>query len=198
MGRKMFSAHDVSMYLDGTVCIWKGSPVYVLSVVSGTDFVDVIHLSNKKKEKVDYTKDDFDYSSAPLGYVNYHGAVFYLERMPFRKTKQGIHYENTTCIRLDGRHAHIDDILTCASLAKTITGEYPSEQEAFSSLNNENVKSIAIDRHIAIEKAEQVYNLYYRNNKVASKNYNEVNFTLITSQHSSFMKKILARKVCIH
>lgn len=199
MGRKMYSAHDVSMYLDHTVCTWKGSPVLVYAGPGGDNkTVAAIHLISRKEEDVDYTKDDFDYSAAPLGYVNWKKEAVYLERMPVRKTKQGIHPENTVACRINGEPVYSDAIMQSTELGKTIIGEYPSEKEALSKLNDGAASSVAIDRHIAIQKEGQTYNLYYRNNLVGSKKYNEVNFLLKTAQHSSFMKKILGRKVCIH
>lgn len=199
MGHPMHSLQDVSMYLNGTICLWDGKPVYV-DVDNGEGGKIMIHYlgDRKKRELVEYTDDRFDYRSVQLGYLQYENRAFYLERLPVRKTKQAVAHENTGGRSPCGRNIGISDILFSSAMNNCVLGEHMTEEEAIRGLMGGKYKSAAVSRNVAIQKEEDgTFTLWHKNIKVGKKSHNEQYFTLLSGNHSSFMKRFLEKKVCI-
>jgi hypothetical protein len=199
MAEAFYSHGDVVMYLDGCVCLWKGKPVFI----SCSDTKVKGHTLGNFSEcvDIDINSDDFDYKGVKLGYVNYGKQALYVARLPWRKTKAGVHYENTACYTVQGTISNIVDLIQAKEFGEMVEGIYPSEHEALQRLvTNPYTKSVAISRNIAIARDQDnsnKYRLYYKNELVATKYFNDTHFTLIGGGGASMVKKILARNVCL-
>jgi hypothetical protein len=198
MGHPMHSIGDVAMYLDGTVCLWDGHPVYV-DVGGGTNGKIIIYyIGSNKKDMVEYTDDRFDYRSVQLGYMQYGSRAFYVERLPLRKTKQAVSQENVQCRAPCGHQLSISEAILAEGMRNCVLGQHMTEADAIRGLMGGKFKSAAVARNLAIQKEpEGHFTLWHKNIMVAKRNHNEQYFTLLNGEHSSFMKRFLEKKVCI-
>jgi hypothetical protein len=199
VGHPMHSIQDVALYLDGTLCLWDGKPVYV-DVGGGTGGKIWVHYCGNRgvKDLVEYTDPRFDYRSLQLGYMQVEHRAYYVERLPWRKTKQGVAYENTFGRSPCGNQIHVGDYLMTAAMRDCVLGQHMTEEEAVRGLMGTKYKSAAVSRNVAIQKeSDGKFSLWHKNIKVGQRNHNEQAFTLLSGQHSSFMKRFLEKKVCL-
>lgn len=198
MAKAMHNINDVQMYLDGTLCMYKGLPVYVDVGHGDGKKIMVRYVGTDKNELIDYTSDYFDYRSLELGYLQYNASAYYFERSPARKTKQGIAYENSMGTSPAGGRIGVHDVAMTTAMRDCILGKHMTEDEALRGLLGGMYKSAAVSRNIALQVEEgSKISLWHKNHKVGEKNYNDQFFTLINGNHASFMKRFLEKKVCI-
>ena len=199
------SVNDTRMYLDHCICLWKDRPVYVEAYTGDLtgDTIIALDIISGAQSTIKVSSKDFDYRSVPLGYMNTQQFKYavYVTRTPWRKTKQGVHYENISARSVCGRVFSAGEYMNSKMFGEMVLGIYPSESEATLDLLSGKMNSVAIHRHIAIglnKTDKSKINLYYRNDLVASKHINDTHYLLTSSEGSSIMKKLLARNICLH
>lgn len=171
MGAPFATPEDVSRRLHHTVCLWKGEPV---SVTYRHPNVTITHLNPKTyghAEVVDYTSDDFDYKTMPLGYMNYNVGAYYLTRMPERRSNQGL---NERCVDIVSHSQNFigGEIIFTEAMYDCVMGKYPKLEKAIKDISGPRParESVAISRHVAIGRMrdrDRTFALYYRGRLVA-------------------------------
>lgn len=163
---------DISQKMDSSIFRYKKIPYWV-SYEGGT-IIRLLNIPDQEiKYKIDFNDPDLDFSSCPLGYLNYvpYKSVGYLVRIPVRKVKQGVNSQNTKVIRLPGHPNlpfNVNSALSSKSFVDMVTGKYPSLETALSTLRKSDPESqIAVSRDIALTVDEQgIIKVYYKNNYV--------------------------------
>lgn len=167
--RPFIRQEDAHLRLHDTVCMYKGSPVYVEVILDWqVNHVHVLPLrdaisKNSKKIVVDISSDDFSALIPELGYINYKKDCSFLKRVSGRVQKQGLSircvvYPNTS---------HLNDYpyaswFCSPDMENVLKNVYPSQDEAFHAVWTDACTSRAFHKHIAFSKKKGVINLEYR------------------------------------
>lgn len=152
------SQNDVRMRLNGTIVRWRTEPIIVSDygedlllkgkrLSNGRTLPDLIHSSDE----------DLDISSPPLGYLNYNGRAYYVQRIPIRKQLQGFHPDVATIFSESASDTpeNTYSLIKSKHMADTIKNIYPNGYESLQALlKSKNVLSIAFHRRWALVKDE--------------------------------------------
>lgn len=150
------SARDAEMRLAGSIVRLAGKPVYVEGV-AGKELV-IFDPSIRDTRSVPWDSPEFDFSSAPLGYMNYRGHALFSCRTPHRRYKQGISRDS-----LKVEHVASRDVLNTDSMYDCVSGNYPNLATAVDMLTTNN--SVAFHRWWMVKKEDGV-SLYHRGTRV--------------------------------
>lgn len=151
-----YNREDLSMKLDRTICMYKGSPVFIVvnRHADPSNGVDVVgyplgaEMIPANAINIKVSSKQFDDRSLPLGYINYNGSAYYLTRVPWRRNLQAISATNVTStprIPGDDRYRYF----TSKAMEACILGRYPSKDEALKVLGR-GATSLAISRSVAL------------------------------------------------
>lgn len=132
-------AEDAHMRLAGTIVLFNGEPVYVTRV-NPDHKVLFCFLSTGKKGEAAWEADAWDYRPVKTGFVNLGREMFFVERVPVRKWKQGLHRENTAVYP---ERPGIFDIIRTKEFAACIKRDYPSFKDVMRALRNGSADSRA-------------------------------------------------------
>lgn len=170
---------DLGQKLHDTVCRYKGQPVWI-KVRDGEIHGYELPGAGKLIGRIMKDDVDFDISNVPLGYVNSANRgekVYYLTRIPVRRTKQGLSNQNLKLNSLpklpfNGKLAGATSILISNGFVDMVNNSYPQLEDAMKLLRKNLVEhgiegQIAIRRDIAlsIDKAGIVF-VYYKNDYI--------------------------------
>jgi hypothetical protein len=182
--------NDIQQRLHGTICRYKGEPVYV--------YYDVPRIRLKHpvtmKILVDEIKEDdpdFDISSPELGYMNFSFLgeknpkvrVLYVEREPRKRYRQGLCSSHLTYSDITGNSGtlHIpgmayEHFIKSQGFYDMLVGNYFSLDDVFGALEEEAVMlgdvkiactQMALSKDTAIEKTRSgVYQVYFKADNV--------------------------------
>ncbi len=167
----MYTSHkDLQDRLDGTICRFNDTPVYVSLDGTNLKLWDVATRSVLIKT---ITPDDprFDISMLDLGYFNYtlrgpekKNVVLFMRRDPTKKYKQGTCVNYLRSHTIDGK---IDNnwgssAVLSQGFVDSLTGVFPSLDEV------KEGEQYAISQNVAVERDNLgLLNIYYRTEKVA-------------------------------
>ena len=152
------SQRDAEMRLTGCMVRYNGTPVFIEGVLNGTNLA--VFIPEKKiTEAISWDDPNFDFSSAPLGYINHGSKAIFSCRIPHRKYKQGVSVQNIT---VDSGSAR--DVFPSDGLYSCVKNEYPSFDEAVATLRKG--RSIAFHRWWMVKQALEGIHLYHRGNRV--------------------------------
>lgn len=104
----------------------NGEAIYVTNISPDDDFVPSASVLYSDGRVRAIPLKELSHLPIPLGYVPQTTSHYYLERLPRRKWKQGIHQENTVCIRKDGGQGGIE----FSMLQALVKGNYAPKEEA--------------------------------------------------------------------
>ncbi len=201
MGRKFEVAEDIIKRLHGTICLYKGRPVYVMYENSTTTtLVKIIPVEKYDRmapaskmpwETIDYTQDTFRYKAFPLGYMNYGSEAYYLSRIPFRYQYYGL---NPDCIHWEPRPQSLDygvnHVLFSQNFVDMIERKYPTMDEAEVRLHS-GWKSVAISPDVAIHRVKgRTLHLMFKGKNIGIKMGTQ-SFVLYDIPETKFLRKIL-------
>jgi hypothetical protein len=193
----MHSVEDVRRYLHNTICMYKGLPVWVTVPADVLPDMVMTHPldGSRRGKSADHTKDDFDYSSVRLGYLQYRGDAYYLQRVPDRGNKQGVSSEHLVSVPKVPGGGFPNQALMSKEMQDCILGTYPTFAEALAAVKDGDVRSHAFCRTMAVGwlGSSQV-GLYYKGRLVATMGGKDEFFTLISSEDRSFIKQIMLKE----
>lgn len=186
MAEPFLTVDDARMKLDSTICSYKGKPYWV--TVRDFDEVSISPLDHGRAKRIQISDDDFSYAALPLGYMNYGHDVYYLSRLPARQNKAGLSQGNVvTDPFLRG-----DNYFGQNCMGDCIMGLHPPLKVALVTLENPVQQGVAIHRHVALKKLDKYrLGLFYRTRLIATSDGINALFTLVRSQDTSFMLRIL-------
>jgi len=139
---------DIRARLENTIIRYDNEPV----LVTGHDGFNIFikYLSGAKKEMVSIKDKKLNFKSIPLGYVNYKGRAYYLQRIPNRRWKHGV---STGGIYSATPNAPIEYLLE-KPLVATVKNIYCSYDKALKEIEKKTVSAVAFDRSLSIRKEE--------------------------------------------
>jgi hypothetical protein len=157
MGAELY-ADDINRILIGSVCVWKGEPVFVNSSDNQNHRLQVSYLKDTfLVETVDYRNLEFIYNSPKLGYMNYKKRAHYVTRSPGRGNHTSALVKESLIItptiesqRSLNPNRHM--WFSSKEFADCIKGDHPSFEEALGSVKDGNALSMAFHRYFALER----------------------------------------------
>jgi hypothetical protein len=192
MGKEFFGAEDKKQKLNGTICMYKGSPVYVQAERDDDTTVTIQNLTGKNlPKKIKYTDEEFDYLNIPLGYLNYGQNAMYLSRQPARQYYQGLRAEY---IMADGPRQHyVADYFMTSSMVSCILGDHPTFHKALEAVVDGEAQSRAFSRHLSVSREERRVGINYRGRLIGHKQVSGDAFVLMPTGEYSYLKMILEK-----
>lgn len=172
------SDKDIELRLNGSVVMYNKRPVLVQGVL-GNGIVRITDTINDQSGDVKVTELDLNPSSMKLGYVLAEGKLFFAQRRPVRKFKQGLTRENLFVfdaldkpndkdmigiMRGGGGRPHIHP--GSASFARAILGEYPDVGTAFTKVREGKAKALPFSREWAVADKDDELCLLFRGDVV--------------------------------
>jgi hypothetical protein len=163
-----------------TVIFYKGSPYYVSNI--GPDLtISALALPDlKTSSKIPMKDPDLNVSKFQLGYMNQASrggrpVTGYFSRMPVRKTKQGLSYENTSFIPLSGDRRPTTkfpyswgEFIGTQGFVDGLSGRFPSKEEALAGIALGKYIGQAFSRSFAFEMSSLgLIFLHYKGNPIA-------------------------------
>lgn len=204
MGKAYFNRTDARMRINGTICMYDGTPMYVMTDGVEDDLsVSIMppedcfkHPKQQRRKTVKYTDDKFVYKSPGLGYVFFGGSAYYVSRIPDRKQRQGLSYEVIFVKKTPAALSIANDsILYSEAMTKSMIGSFPSLKEAIDLVISGEAESVPISRAIAIRKvARSTIALDYRTKFIGTRDIGDNLFKLLSFQEKPFLIKILAKE----
>lgn len=186
---KFLSRADLSLRLNGTLCLWDGEPVKVLveeDFSSDTD-IRISFFNGKTRPKtVDYTCGRLTCDGIKLGYVNIHDACYFVARLPVRRNTMSLS-QNSISVSNGGSRT----ILFTSEMRNTILGIYPEFKDAIVTV--ENRYSIAISRDFALQRENNLKYLHYRDTRVGILN-RDATFQIFDAPNASFIRRALDKQ----
>lgn len=161
--------HDINSRLHGTICQYKGLPVYV-QTGKGGGLITLSHpVTGDDVKDIFYDDEDFDVSSIEVGYLNLlldgkakakydeKSIVVHAVREPQKKWRQGLNSNVVVFNGLDGNPGKFGQyapggILSTWGFYNSITGVFPSLDEALTLLNSGEERELAISKDVALQR----------------------------------------------
>lgn len=151
------SYEDIHQQYYNNIVLYKGKPVYVVTVDADKSVV-IFDLVAQKKETVPFSFDTFKAPAIRLGMINCAQTVVYTSRQPFRKMQVGINGGNFVVSRSmpeqDENFQYIAQKnvrrLTDRAIAATLMGEFPSFEKAVKTARETAGSGVAFDRQFAV------------------------------------------------
>lgn len=143
---------DARMRLLNSVVRFKDQAVTITDINAGLT-VYFTYLATGNASKAAIESRDWDWSPVPTGYVNTNRHAVYVERMPVRKWKQGLHRDNTK-IRGEGQRLIDRDIIFSKHFAQTVKMKFPKYKDALKDVTNNKYKSRAFSLHYSLDRDE--------------------------------------------
>lgn len=134
--RRFYDYNGVVQRINNSVIRYDNKPIYVMSVSQSSGHLcdlDIKYLLTGKNGTCSSESKKLDTSSPPVGYVNFPKRcdTLFLERVPRRRWKAGLHQENVVITTVTGAQGSCDtSTLRSASTGKCILNDYPSFKEA--------------------------------------------------------------------
>ena len=168
------SKEEASMRLDGTVIQGPNGPVYVKSMETASR-LSYREFSRRggllPSAKVAELHEGFSTKPSPLGYMNRGESCYYLQRMPVRKYKQGLH-DAALRVVSNGKRAgvgrnRLSFMYESVGFLQMWVGNYPSLLEVKAMLRTGDYVSQAFGREWALGyRDDKTYTLFYKGNDV--------------------------------
>jgi hypothetical protein len=157
------SVRDLRMMYQSSLVLWKGEPVYI-SEIDDYSKVKMYDLGTQKYKTVKWIPENFIPPSVRIGYINLGTNCVYAHRIPARRYKIGLSQDNVIKIKQDhalspAEEEEADNILSrfkSSSLYNSLTGRYPSLEEAFEEAK-ENRGFVAFDKQFAVGHDRRVF-----------------------------------------
>lgn len=170
-------SRDLAQKLDQSICRYDKVPVYCRIREKGV--IHLYHLDNTNEVAYVIKPNDekFDVSGLPLGFIQGRrnpNKVYYLSRVPWRRTKQGLQYTALVARRLGDidpvKGFDITTLIFSTNFVNMVLGNYPSLKVGIGQLRNqhkttpEEVHQIAISIDIALSiNAMGIIYVYFKN-----------------------------------
>lgn len=163
---------EAAMRLDGTVILGPRGPVYVREMRSEklVRYRELDERGGLRDEEItgDLSK-GFCIKPFPLGYVNWRDSCLYLQRMPVRKYKQGLHDLAISVVNNGGHGVRwrLNRLYEEPGFFSMCKGGYPSLEEVVMMMGSGNYLSRAFDREWALGFRDgKSHTLFYKGREV--------------------------------
>lgn len=211
------TAEDVNTKLGGSVCLYKGEPIYVLHNYGSPhdpknlkiEYVPLPYKDSNTKLVCSVWDENLDYRSlsSRLGYLNAtaynnaYGEALYLSRTPIRKSCQGLSKSNIIPVQfqeipeqaLGKSHHYFESYIKDNSFIDTLHGKYPTiNQISREFIAHTTWRSRAFDRQFSISRSRVgPFYLNYRGREIA---WTDDLYRFKLSKDFKYMEETLAHK----
>lgn len=146
------SYEDMVRYLNRTVCMYNGVPVYVSANTDTLNTVQIEDLTTRKRQYVKVEEEGFSTFPFELGFMNTKEGALYASRSGSRLSVRGLsvarifteklgEWEDTKNLGLPFNQGFVD----------CLNNKYPSYQEALALVNEQDKVSCAFHKHYALK-----------------------------------------------
>lgn len=176
--------NDIQSRLHGTICQYKGQPVFV-GTGKAAGLITLSHpVTGNPIVDINYDDEDFDVSSIEVGYINVlldqkakqkfneKNIVSYASREPHKKWRQGINSAIVSFVSIDGRNVKIgqyapNGILSSQGFYDSICNEFPDVDKALQLLQKGVETQLAISKDVALQQLpSEVVLVFYKTQNV--------------------------------
>ena len=165
---------DAQMRISGCVVLFRGKPVRIQEV-SAALIVTYSELGvvNPPVLEARLIDPGWDWKPIKCGYTNLKGGgCVYVQRIPRRRWKQGLHPDN---VKTSNPRRHTGDIIYTHAFAKVIKGLYPAFDKVVKLVGDKKAKSQAFSRNYALSRNELgIMLLAYRGEDVGWYSHGEI------------------------
>lgn len=149
--------HDADMRLNGSIIRYCGKPIYVQQCeyhMRGNGIALKADMCLPPYDGLYVSLDDpnLDFSSAPLGYIDYHTqygmSCVYAVRMPARKQVQGI-VPNRIQLYMNGTRQVARNNLSIDHIGRCIMGEVMGYKQYLLVVATRKAQIVSLNRHVA-------------------------------------------------
>lgn len=180
---------DLEMIFGKSLVMFNKEPHYVMGIPD-PDTLTIKCVSSGKVIDTLVSNKLFDFKPVKLGMCNEGREAYYVSRKPIRQFKQGLTEESINIIPLSpnarSESSRLISKFVSKGLVACIKNEYPSHEECFKKIENDEVDSIAFSKVFAINKD---YEVFYKNDIVGVIDPNTKELHLKKSK--MFLKRIL-------
>jgi hypothetical protein len=149
--------NDAQMRANYTVVRLHGRPVYITRVRSDAGiYAEYMDLLSGDAGKLPIKDPGWDWSPVPTGFVNAGSRVYYVQRKPCRKYKQGLSKDNCSVYP----QARNMDVFKTKQFGQTVMRDYPSYAEALASMSVPRQVAFHPDFALSRSKVGPVYLVY--------------------------------------
>lgn len=178
------TGNDINSRLHGTICQYKGLPVYV-QTGKGGNLITLTHpVTGKDVGDIFYDDENFDVSSIEVGYMNLllddkakakygeKNVVIHAVREPQKKWRQGLNSNVVLFYGLDGNPGKFGQyapggILSSQGFYDSLVGVFPTLDEALFLLNSGEETQLAISKDVALQRLQsEVILVFYKTQNV--------------------------------
>ena len=197
MAEEYLNQHDLDLRLDRTICMYEGTPVYVRTMADRLRHpqIAIYRLDGqlyKAWKIIDHKEDSFVDRATKLGYLNYSGSAYYLERVPYRHQNQGLKSSNIR--ELPGLSRYGTEWFTGENMKDCILGKYPSYLEATSLMDKKGHFGVAIHRCLAVSLIDsRSKGLFYKGRLVAMWNEITGQWDYLRSSDCAYIERIIRK-----
>jgi hypothetical protein len=199
---------DLVDRLGGTVCRYKGVP-YVVHIEARTKINLLDLVSQKPVLSIRPNDPDFDISSAEIGYINFRwtktqlkysdtpndtsNKAYYLERVPFRRYRQGLCSDSLSGFHIDGKTSiNPNALLFSDGFRDSQLGRFPSVREAIKLLEEE--QQVAVGMDTALQKVDSgMILVWYRTKNIGWITPDNPTITIARTADSWVHERVLKR-----
>lgn len=163
---------DMNKRIGRTIIRYRNEFVYAIPRDERTLSLDLMNIhSGETHTNIDSSDIELNVNAFPLGYSNKYGIALFTARMPVRINRQGLCSENALYYnRPGGNWGNVNRTdLATPFFFDMLNNKYPSFENALKAVSNdEDTRSIAIAKKIALERTEiGLINLIYFTTPVA-------------------------------
>ena len=172
---KFRSDRDASMRLTGSIVMYKGKPVHVLEATVKKCLVVLVG----KGDELRVNTDDLDLTPVQIGNIQIGAECLYVQRMPIRRWKQGLHRENLrvssgpSSRRIPGMHINMTD----KDMLNAIINKFGDAQENMAKVLSGQWASAALNRHWSVHNHKGIPRLMYKDKLVGFVDEGEITIT---------------------
>lgn len=163
------SQRDAEMRLNNSIIQGPEGAIYITGILDKDYFIyrEITKdgLTEGQDKKGDIRDGKFNMAAFPLGYVNFNGKAFYLQRIPTRKYKQGLCKHNAFC-KTPVRD--LNDVFFSPGFADMFAGSYPNLEVCTQALYDFALDGMAFGRQWAVSRGPRGALLQYKNRSVGT------------------------------
>lgn len=162
------TVHDAEMRLNNSIVRYAGKPVLIQRVYTNPDgeiYLLATDCLNNEEYSIALSSPNWDFSSPPLGYVNFMfpfgKQAYYVVRMPARKQVQGVVPSRLTVLE-NGTQKIIRNLLSTNAVCECIANIYRGAEDYQKLLSGKWLSNciIAFSRDIAVSLTRIYYRAY--------------------------------------
>jgi hypothetical protein len=191
MAERYLSQEDMIRYLDRSICMYDGVPVYVSA--QRYPQINIYKLDGqlfKAWKIIDHTDEKFCDRSPLLGYINIERSAYYLQKMPIRNQHAGLRQNTMIAIPQMAQGPWF----TSKAMEDCILGKHSKIDVAWECLRNQGWIGCAIHRHLAIlSVSSRNYGLHYKGRLVALWSNPAERWEFLQNNDTSHLERIISK-----